>query len=113
MNKRLAAEYIDFADSEYIAFQMSDHYNLTILMKNWKEELLRIIFKHAIQFTYKLGDVPKDWYELENTPFLNEALQLKYIQVPANHPYKHFQLEDINDFPFIQVVAESLTVVKE
>ncbi|MFI0436103.1 MAG: hypothetical protein ACH350_10360 [Parachlamydiaceae bacterium] len=113
MNKQLAAPHIDFADSEYVAFQMTEHQNLTIFMKNWQEESLRIVFKHVIEFIYKLGDVPKDLYELDNSSFLTEALQLKYTSTPPNHPYKHFQLEDIDDFPFIQVIAESVTVIKE
>ena len=113
MNKKLAIESVDFADSEYIGFQMSDDSNLTIFMKNWKEEPIKIIFNNTIQFSYNLGDTPKDLYVLDKTCFLEKALNTKYNAVPSNHPYKHFQIEDIDDFPFIQVIAESVTIVKK
>lgn len=113
MNKKTALEFIDFADSEYRSFSMSEDSNLTIYMKNWKEEPLRLFFKHTIQFAYHLGDVPKDLYEILDSSFLNSALQKQYMKVPLVHPYKHYQIEDIDDFPFIQVVAESVEIFKD
>lgn len=115
MSKKLAAEHIDFADSEYKSFYMSENYTLTVKMNSWKETPLSLIFSHAIQFSYKLGDVPKDLYEISNedSTFLREALLMKYGYIPSDHPFKLFQIEDIDDFPFIQVVAESVNVVKE
>ena len=50
---------------------------------------------------------------LSDSPFLDEALSREYIEIPIDHPFKLFQIEDIYDFPFIQVVAESVTVIKE
>jgi hypothetical protein len=112
MNKKRVTSPVSFADSGYKSFYMTEDATLTICMKSWQEEPFKIVFKHAIQFMYKLGDVPNGLYELDHTLFLNEALQLEYIKVPSNHPYKHFQLEDISDFPFIQVIADSVTVLK-
>jgi hypothetical protein len=113
MNKNQVILNISFADSEYKSFSMSDDDVLTIYMKSWQEKPFKLIFKHAIQFLYRLGDVPKGVYELSTSSFLDEALSKQYIKTPADHPYKVFQIEDIYDFPFIQVVAESVTVVKE
>lgn len=113
MNKKLALELIDFADSEFRSFSMSEEDNLTIYMKNWKEEPFRLFFKHAIQFTYVIGDVPKDLYELSDSSFLKEAIQKRYIKMPLVHPFKHYQMEDIDDFPFIQVIAENVEVFKD
>jgi hypothetical protein len=114
MNKKLAAPTIDFADSDYKSFQMLEDDKLIISMNSWQEKPLKIIFKDVIQFCYRLGFVPKDLYEiLESTSFLREPLERRYKEIPINHPYKLFQLEDINDFPFIQVVAESVQVLKE
>ena len=114
MNKILAAKGIDFADSEYKSFQMSEDYNLTIYLESWDAKKLRLVFTHAIRFSYKLGDGVVNLYEVENnTSFLNEALLQMYIDIPANHSYKLFQLEDLHHFPFIEIVAEKVEVFKE
>lgn len=115
MNKKKIDSEIDFADSEYKSFNMSENYILTINMNNWQEKSFKIIFVNTIQFVYKLGDIPKGVFELSNddSSFFNEALLLEYGYMPSQHPFKLFQLEDIDDFPFIQVVAESVTVVKD
>jgi hypothetical protein len=114
MNKILAAEHIDFADSEYKSFHMSEDDILTLYLKSWDAKSLKIVFSQVIQFLYKLGDLSKDLYQSSNeSAFLNAALSEKYIKIPLNHPYKLFELEDIHGFPFIQVVAESVNVIKE
>jgi hypothetical protein len=113
MNKKFAAEHIDFADSEYKFFHMSEDAILTIYMNSWQEIPLKLIFSHTVQFLYTLGDVPKDLYEISNNSSLDEMLLKMYGYKPKDHPFKLFHLEDIYDFPFIQVVAESVVVVKE
>lgn len=114
MRKKLAAENIDFADSEYKYFDISEDRNLTIYLNSWNNKKLRIVFNHVIRFFYSLGSGPKDLYEvLENDAFLNEALATMYIKIPKSHSYKLFHMEDIDDLPFIQVVAESVAVFKE
>jgi hypothetical protein len=114
MDKKRVMSSVSFADSEYKSFHMTEEATLTVYMKSWEEEPFKIVFKHATQFLYRLGDVPKGLYELSNTSsFLEEALSKEYIEIPLDHPYKLFQIEDINDFPFIQVVAESVIVIKE
>lgn len=114
MKKKLAAEHIDFADSRYKFFEMTEDSTLTIHMDSWKETPLRIVFAKVIQFSYKLGDLPKDLYETSgDCPLLMEALASKYEKIPTSHPYKLFELEDIDDFPFIQIVAVSINVFKD
>jgi len=114
MNKKLAMPTFDFADSEYKSFNMSEDATLIIYMNNWQAIPFKIIFTHAIQFSYKLGFVPKDLYEvLEDSIFLNEALSLKYAETTSDHPYKYYQIEDIDDFAFIEVVAESVEIIKD
>jgi hypothetical protein len=115
MNKKRAAPTIDFADSYYKSLHLLEDKTLIIYLDSWQEKPLEIIFKNTIQFCCKIGDVPRDLYEvLEPTPFLTEALSYEYedISIPTNHPYKLFQLEDIGDFPFIQVIAESVQVLE-
>ncbi|WP_068471244.1 hypothetical protein [Candidatus Protochlamydia phocaeensis] len=74
MNKKRIPPPISFADSEYQSFHMERDATLTIYMKSWQEEPFKVIFKHAIQFLYRLGDVPKGLYELNSSLFLEEAL---------------------------------------
>jgi hypothetical protein len=96
MNKKRVESCVSFADSEYKAFKMLEDSTLLIYMKSWQEEPFKVIFTHAIQFLYKLGDVPKGLYEISNhSTFLIEALTREYIQLPTEHPYKLYQIEDI------------------
>jgi hypothetical protein len=113
MKKKLAAEHIDFADSEYISFHMSEDSTLTIYLKSWNAKSLRIVFSHAIQFSYKLASDPSNLFQIEDNRDLEKMLVETHGHVPPNHPFKLFVIEDIDDFPFIQVVAESVVVVKE
>ena len=113
MKKKLVIPDFDFADSKYKSFSISEEGTLTINMQSWQEDPFKIVFLNVIQFTYKIGSVPKDLFEsLESSLFLNEALSLEYENIPSNHPFKHFQLEDIYDFAFIEVVAESVRLIK-
>jgi hypothetical protein len=114
MDKKEVSGKFSFADSEYISFQMAQGLTLTVYMKDWREEPFKIIFKNSIQFEYKLGDVPKNLFVLQGTSnFLNEALQLRFIDIPKIHNYNHYQLEDIDDFPFIHVIAESVEITND
>jgi hypothetical protein len=113
MNKKLAAKHIGFADSEYKSFHMSEDATLTIYLKSWDAKTLRIVFTHAIQFFYTLGNEPSDLFEIENSPEVDKMLIERYGRIPPDNSLKLFVLEDIDDFAFIQVVAESVDVFKE
>ncbi len=114
MEKKPASPGISFADAEFESFQMYDRENiLLIYLTSWDERELRIVFSNPIQFSYKLGDVISVFYEIqEDSTFLNEALLNHYEKIPPSHPFKLFQIWDIKDFPFINVVAESVKVTK-
>lgn len=113
MSKKSLFLGISFDDSEYLSFNMSEKGDLTIYMKSWEDKPFKVIFKRTIKFSYQLGDLPKDLYERTESPILNEALARKYIEVPTVHQYKLYEIEDIDDFPFIQIVAESVYIQKE
>lgn len=60
-----------------------------------------------------MGDVTQDLFEiLENSTFLDEALKIMYGEKIDHHPYKFFQIQDIDDFPYIEEVAKSVKVEK-
>ena len=113
MNKKTLFPNIDLADAEYRAFEMKNKI-LTIYFSSWDACIIRMVFSNPIQFFYKLGDIVSDAYEiLDNSPTLNASLSLKYEKIPSNHPFKLYQIVDIQDFPFIEVIAEKTTLFKD
>ena len=97
---------IDFHDATYRSCEMSKN-NLSVYLNSWDDKLLKITFLNAIQFSYKLGDVVEGVFkQTGESPFLDEALSLLYEEIPPKHPFKLFQIVDIYEFPFFEVVAE-------
>lgn len=114
MEKKLVAPSIDFADGEFKSFEMTENSKLIVYLKSWKEKNITLIFSSVIQFSYKLGDHLSNIYEISGSShFLEEALEREYIKVPENHPFKLYQIHDISDFPYVEVVAERVEVIKE
>lgn len=112
--KKIVFDHIDFADSEFSNFELLQNIDaLKIRLISWDERELILFFQNPIQFVFKQGDVVSNLYEcMQNTPFLQEALSINYTKLPTEHPFKLFQLYDIDDFPFIEVVAESVRITK-
>jgi hypothetical protein len=111
MKHKLAISDIDFADSELKSFEMTEENNLVVYINSWDERVIKIIFSNMIQFSYKLESQVSQIYEvLDITPFFDEALSKNYETVPIDHPFKHYQIWDIDDFPIIEVVAESTII---
>ena len=94
--------------------QMSERENTLILkLISWDEREIFMVFSDPIFFSYKLGDIISDFYEiLDHSQSLNVALENKYTKVPANHQYKLIQIHDVKKFPFIEIVAKSISVSK-
>lgn len=113
MTKTIVNSNISLADSEYVSFSMSSDYDLTIHMKSWEEKPFKIIFIKATRFFFSSSDAPKEIYQLSSSSFLENALSRKYIKIPIDHPYSHFQIEDIDEFPFIQVIAKEVILSYE
>ena len=111
-NVRDVTSEIDFADAEFKSCELYNEY-LLVIVTAWDEQEIQLKFKDAIQFSYKLGGTISSVIEyIKSTSFLQEALKLIYDKVPLDHCYIEFQILDTNDLPFIQVVAESLEIVK-
>lgn len=114
MTKKRVNIGINFADSDFKSFEMMNDYILIINLISWDNKEIKITFENCIQFSYKLHyHIANIFQVVEPSNFLNEALSENYEKIPNDHPFKLFQLEDLNDFPFIQVVAESVQVSKE
>ena len=113
MKKQLGFPGIGFADSEFESFQMNDRDNtLAIYLTSWDEKELCLLFSNPIQSSYMLGDAISDFYEISDSQMLAEALSQKYIKIEKHQEFKLFQIWDINDFPFISIVAQSVNVTK-
>ena len=113
MKKQLGFPGIGFADSEFESFYMNDRDNtLAIYLTSWDEKELCLLFSNPIQFSYMLGDAISDFYEISDSQMLAEALSQKYIKIEKHQEFKLFQIWDINDFPFISIVAQSVNVTK-
>lgn len=85
MNNKRSISHFSFADSTFKSFHLSEDNALTIFMNTWQEEPFKIIFSNTIQFSYKLGDIPNDLYEIFNAnSFLDEALIRQYTSSRIN-----------------------------
>lgn len=109
MKKKVISD-IDFADSEYQSFNLSKDRILTVFLSSWNAKPLRIIFQHVVNLVYNSGSDPKNLFEVENSPKLEEITKELYGSSPYQKRFKLFVLEDIDDDSVLQVVAESVTV---
>ena len=114
MNKQLAYPNIGFEDSEFESFQMNDRQNiLKIFLTSWDERELCLTFSNPIHFSYTLEDGISNFYVIEDDyELLDHSLSHYYEKIDKNHSFKLFQIWDKNDFPFINVVAESVNATK-
>ncbi len=114
MNKKPIASNIDFADAEFLSTELTTD-TISVLLKSWNGKLIKLIFNDPIQFSYSLGDEFSNAYEVTNCPeSLKNSLLRKYTIPPHEHPYKLYQLCDIHNFPFMEIIAAevSATVIE-
>ncbi len=114
MVKLLACPEIGFEDSEFESFQMIDSQNiLKIFLTSWDERELSLTFFNPIQFSYEVGDAISNFYEIQgNLKLHNQPFSGYFEQITKNQSFKLYQIWDINDYPVINVVAETVKVIK-
>ena len=111
MNMKIKATKVDLTNARLESITMDDQ-TFTLIIDSQEEKSMRIVFFNPIQFSYNIGNIIQDLYQLtDDPPFLRKAMSLIYEKIPDVHPFKLFQLIDINDFPFIEIVAESVQVI--
>lgn len=103
-------EVANFPDSEFKDLWLSENSILTVNFKTWNAKLLKIEFPNTIQFFYRLESVPKNLCQVATSRFLDEALIAEYGHIPSKYPFKHFKFKDIDNFPFLEVVAETVNI---
>lgn len=115
MDKKEAFPNIDFADSDFNSFKfLNTEGKLIVHITSWDNRKLIITFSEVISILYRSVDLMSNVYEIiENTPLLEEAVELLNKKTIESNSYKLFQIEDIYDEPIIQVVAKSTEIIKE
>lgn len=112
--KKLALPNIDFADSEFIKFELREDNVLSVYLQSWEENQLIIRFVDTISVFYESGNIVKDIYEIEtHLEFLNDAIIKKYVKIPTDHPYRLFYVETLRNYPFLKIVAQSVQVIEQ
>ena len=108
-----AAENYSFADAELLDWKWEDG-NCTTRLKAWDEKIIIITFVDCIQFSYKLGDGISGFYINDSkSEFLDAALSRNYSVIPDQIIYKHYMILDINDFPFLEIVATNIIMKRK
>jgi len=116
VERKEAAYHIDFADAELISFTMNENSNLIIYILSWDDRTITLNFNNIIYCAYNGGFQIVEFYEIRNSPFLNKVLSEKCGKISDKSIYKHFQVEcldDADDEPCIEIVAENVTVTKD
>lgn len=102
----------DITKTKDITINMSEDESLTIYIKT-NNSMYKINFKKAIDFLYISNKKPSALYEiLEDSPFITQALEREYVNIPINHPFKLYEMLDESNFTFMQIVAESVHILE-
>lgn len=112
MNKTPFQCNVSFADAEFCYFQISENYDLTIYVTSWDEKEIKIEFFDVLSLSFLRGSIIDNLFEIANSQYLEDSIKRHYKEKPLNPRFKHYQLIDIDDLPFIEVVAERAQVVK-
>ncbi len=106
-------EHIDFADSAYHSIK-TDGSKVIVLLTSWDGRMIKLTFSDVIQFVYKLCDGTQEIVESnDQTVFFQEALKKRYGTIPSHHPYLLYQILDLDDYPYIEIVAKRVDAIKE
>lgn len=113
MSKEIIKTGIDFNNSTFKSFEKINGCTLAIVITSFDKKRVKIIFHNFIQFFYRRGNHLLNMYQIfEESDFLNEALLLDYQKIPKDHPFKLFQVEDLDHVPLVKVVAKSIEILK-
>jgi hypothetical protein len=99
---------IDFADSEVpIYFCLREEKKLSVSIRTWNGKIIEFIFYNFLEFITTGGDCIKCFCVNKiQTEFFKEILEKQHKkQIPDNHLYKLYQLLDIHDKPYLEVIS--------
>lgn len=101
---------LDFADAEFQTFSLAENNELTLILKLWNDTFVSLVLTDVLKFNYSKGDIIKDIYENDESQLLNESLLDCFVKIPEHHSFKLYQLVDVQDYPFIEIVASAINV---
>ena len=104
-----------FFDSEYLSQDYSwQDETYTVHLQLWNAKPAKIIFKGVIGFcVFSIMAFPMGFrYEASQSKLLHDALSTLYKTIPENHEYKCYEIIDVDEVPFIKVVAKGYEFVE-
>ncbi len=102
---------VGLAESELVSYRR-DSDELTVELLTWNGTRLQLVFGDVILFLDRdCGDTTA-LRELEgHSELLAQALKSAYERpAPSDHPYKHYQLLNLDDTPVLEVISGALRI---
>jgi hypothetical protein len=101
---------IGFADAEVIGYENTGT-DLNLFVRAWNARILVLSFVGVMGVCDRLvHDVTNVIEETEMSQFAVSVLERAYETVPLGHPYRLFQVLDLDDQPAMEVVAENVSL---
>jgi hypothetical protein len=95
---------IGLADSEFISSERVEKFTVRIMA--WNAKTLEFRFDDAIAIYDRNSGSFSDFVEVQGqSELLMDALGRAYVNMPASHPYKHFEFLDLDDEKSLGVIA--------
>lgn len=113
MEKEEAAPNISFADSELHSYEMTFEGNIIVYISSWDAKKITATFFEPIYFSYSAHGFLAGFYQFKKAPLLEQVITQYYGKKTENNLFKLYQFEDLEDFPFIQIVAKEVRTIKE
>jgi hypothetical protein len=82
--------------------------NLSIHIELWNGKKITIVFYGVIGFCcYSLSD-PIGVRLSNDSDFFHHVIHKEFETIPTNHNYQCYELIDVDDSPFIKIVAQKI-----
>ena len=106
---------VGMEDSELISYTyLAEEFKLDVQIRAWNAKIIKISFLQPMMFFFRGNHSLSSFCELiSQSSVLKEALTYAYEEVPQVHPYKVYQLIDIEDVPALEVVCIDYKTVIE
>ena len=111
MSYRTTETPVGLEDSKLLSYRREGDL-LTVVLLAWNETRLHLVFKDVILFLDRnYGDTSALRELHDGSELLGQALSDSYDgMVPSGHPYKHYQLLNLDDLPALEVISGALEI---
>jgi hypothetical protein len=99
---------VEFFDSEFLSqeFLCQDE-TFVVHFLLWNNKPAKIVFDGVVGFcVFSNNALAGLRYEVSPSEFFHNALSSLYETIPEQHAYKCYDIIDVDDMPFIKVVAK-------